>query len=59
MFDTADTLDKIHEESFEPLTRAVIRIINSSKGHTAKELRDQILTKKERKRIRKKQVKLE
>jgi len=58
LFDPADTMDKIHEESFEPLTRAVIRIINSLKGHNAKELRDQILTKKERQRIRRKQVKL-
>ena len=59
LFDSSDTMDKIHEESFEPLTRAVIRIINSLKGHTAKDLRDQILTKKERQRIRRKQVKLE
>lgn len=57
LFDSADTLDKIHQESFEPLTRAVIRIINSIKGHTAKGLRDQILTKKERNRIKRKQVK--
>jgi hypothetical protein len=56
LFDASDTMDKIHEESFEPLTRAVIRIINSLKGHTAKELRDQVLTKRERKRIRKNQL---
>jgi len=57
LFDSEDTMDKIHEESFVPLTRAVIRIINSLKGHTAKELRDQVLTKRERRRIRKKQIK--
>ncbi len=56
LFDPSDTMDKIHEESFEPLTRAVIRIINSLRGHSAKELRDQVLTKRERRRIRKKQL---
>jgi len=49
-------MDKIHQESFEPLTQAVIRIINSLKGHTAKELRDQMLTKKERRRLRRKEL---
>ncbi len=57
LFDPADTIDKIHQESFEPLTRAVIRIINALKGQTAEGLRKQILTKKERKRIRRKQLK--
>ncbi len=54
LFDTADTLDKIHEESYEPLTRTVIRIINSLKNHTAEELKSLVLTKKERQKIRKK-----
>ncbi len=59
LFDPADILDKIHQESFEPLTRAVIRIINSLKlkGHTSEGLRNQILTKRERKRIRRQQKK--
>ncbi|MFX0138081.1 MAG: M28 family peptidase [Candidatus Hodarchaeota archaeon] len=53
LFDTADTLDKIHEDSYEPLTRAVIRIINALKDYTANDLRSLILTKKERNKIRK------
>ena len=59
LFDTSDTMDKIHEESFIPITQAVIRIINSlkSEGFTAKGLRDQILTKRERRRLRKKELK--
>lgn len=57
LFDPSDTMDMIHEESFEPLTRAVIRIIYGLKGYTAEELRSQILTKRERKKIRKKQLK--
>ncbi|NVM37528.1 MAG: M28 family peptidase [Candidatus Lokiarchaeota archaeon] len=52
LFDPADTLDKIHQESYEPLTQAVIRIINSLKDHTADELRSLVLSKKERKKIR-------
>ncbi|MEE9379234.1 MAG: M28 family peptidase [Candidatus Lokiarchaeia archaeon] len=52
LFDPADTLDKIHQESYEPLTQAVIRIINSLEDHTADELRSLVLSKKERKKIR-------
>lgn len=52
LFDPADTLDKIHQESYEPLTQAVIRIINSLKDHTADGLRSLVLSKKERKKIR-------
>jgi len=54
LFDPADTLDKIHQESYEPLTRAVIRIINALKEHTANELRSLVLSKKERNKKRKK-----
>jgi len=54
LFDTADTLDKIHQESYEPLTQAVIRIINSLKDHSADELRSLVLSKKERNKIRRK-----
>ncbi len=53
LFDTADRLDKIHEESYTPLTRAVIRMINDLKNYTASELRSHVLTKKERHKIRK------
>ena len=56
LFDDGDTLDKIHQESYDSITRAVIRIINSLKGYTAKDLRHQILTKKERRKIRKDQL---
>ncbi len=42
LFDSADTLDKIHQESLEPLTRAVIRIVNALKGHTAHGLRQKV-----------------
>jgi hypothetical protein len=58
LFDPADTLDKIHQESYESLTRAVIRMINSLKNYTANELRNLVLTKKERKHRRKKELKM-
>ena len=57
LFDTGDTMDKIHQESLIPITQAVIRIINSLEGFKAKDLREQILTKKERRRIRRKELK--
>ncbi len=39
LFDSADTIDKIHVPSLEPVTRAVIRIINSLRNRTAADLR--------------------
>ncbi len=39
LFDSADTIDKIHVPSLEPVTRAVIRIINSVRNRTAADLR--------------------
>jgi hypothetical protein len=39
LFDSADTIDKIHIPSLEPVTRAVIRIINSLHNRTATDLR--------------------
>jgi hypothetical protein len=39
LFDSRDTIDKIHEASLEPVTRAAIRIINSTRGVTAAQLR--------------------
>jgi hypothetical protein len=39
LFDSADTIDKVHVPSLEPVTRAAIRIIESVRGRTAAELR--------------------
>jgi peptidase M28-like protein len=39
LFDAADTIDKIHVPSLEPVTRAAIRIIESVRGRTAAGLR--------------------
>ena len=39
LFDSADTIDKIHVPSLEPVTRAVIRIIESVRGRRAADLR--------------------
>lgn len=39
LFDQADTLDKIHVPSLEPLTRATMRIISSLRGRSAADLR--------------------
>ncbi len=40
LFDAADTIDKIHVPSLEPVTRVAIRIIESLRGRTAAELRN-------------------
>jgi Peptidase family M28 len=39
LFDEMDTLDKIDEENLVPLTRATIRIVDSTRGMTAAEFR--------------------
>jgi hypothetical protein len=39
LFDSRDTLDKIHQDSLVPVTRAAIRIIEGLGAHTAAELR--------------------
>ena len=39
LFDAADTLDKIHRPSLVPLTRAAVRIVESTAGVTAAEMR--------------------
>jgi hypothetical protein len=39
LFDPADTIDKIHVASLEPITKAAIRIIESVAGRTAAQLR--------------------
>jgi Peptidase family M28 len=39
LFDSADTIDKVHMPSLEPITRATIRIVESVRGRTAAQLR--------------------
>ncbi|HET9542308.1 MAG TPA: M28 family peptidase, partial [Acidimicrobiales bacterium] len=39
LFDSADTIDKIHVDSLEPVGRAVVRIVESLRGRTAANLR--------------------
>lgn len=39
LFDAQDTIDKVHEPSLVPITRAAIRIINALQGRSAAELR--------------------
>jgi len=39
LFDKQDTLDKIEQDSLEPLTRAAIRILDSTKGVSAAQMR--------------------
>jgi hypothetical protein len=39
LFDSRDTLDKIHEASLVPVSRAVVQIIESTSGVTAAEMR--------------------
>ncbi|MFX1567966.1 MAG: M28 family peptidase [Promethearchaeota archaeon] len=59
LFDPADTLDKIHQESYEPITRAIIRMIVSLKDYTVNELRSLVLSKKERHKKRKNELKID
>lgn len=40
LFDSADTLDKIHEASLEPVTRAAVRILASTAGVSARAMRE-------------------
>jgi hypothetical protein len=42
LFDSADTLDKIHVPSLAPVTRAVIQIVESVRGRTAAQLRGSV-----------------
>ncbi len=39
LFDSADTLDKVHADSFEPVGRATVRIVESLRGRSAADLR--------------------
>jgi hypothetical protein len=43
LFDAMDTLDKIHRPSLVPLTRAAIRIIESTAGVTAAAMREGVI----------------
>lgn len=43
LFDTMDTLDKIHQPSLEAITRATIRILQDTRGVSAKDMRAGIL----------------
>ncbi len=47
LFDAADTIDKVHVPSLEPVTRAAIRIIDSVRGRTAAELRASAATRED------------
>lgn len=44
LFDEGDTIDKVHQDSLEPLTRATIRIVNAMRGQNAAGLRSGIYT---------------
>jgi hypothetical protein len=39
LFDARDTLDKVHELSLEPITRAAIRVVEATAGRSAADLR--------------------
>ena len=43
LFDPMDTLDKLHPPSFEAITRAAIRILEFTRGRSAKDMRQQTL----------------
>jgi hypothetical protein len=43
LFDSRDTLDKIHEASLEPVSRAVVRIIVSTAGVSAAQMRGGVI----------------
>lgn len=42
LFDPADTLDKVHVPSLEPITKAVINIIDNLRGKSPSDLRKQL-----------------
>jgi len=52
LFDPADTLDKIHQDSYVPLTRAIIHIINELKVLSTKELKSFDLDKTDKNKIK-------
>ena len=42
LFDSQDTLDKVDRDNLAAITRAVIRIVESTRGETAKSMRDAV-----------------
>ena len=40
LFDSADTIDKVHVDSLEPVGRATVQIVTSTRGRTAAQLRE-------------------
>ena len=44
LFDAMDTLDKIDRDSLVPLTRATIRVVESTRGVSASAMRSGIVT---------------
>lgn len=42
LFDAADTVQMVHEPSLVPLTRAVVRIVEATRQHSAAELRSAV-----------------
>jgi len=43
LFDAIDTLDKIDRDNLAPLTRATIRIVESTRGVSAAEMRADVV----------------
>ncbi len=52
LFDPADTLDKIHQDSYIPLARAIIHIINELKNSNTKELTNFDVHKRDQNKIK-------
>jgi hypothetical protein len=43
LFDSIDTLDKVDRDNLAALTRATVRIVESSRGQSAKSMRDAVV----------------
>jgi hypothetical protein len=43
LFDSQDTLDKVDRDNLAAITRAAIRIIESTRGETAKSMREAVI----------------
>jgi hypothetical protein len=42
LFDSADTIDKVHEASLLPISRAVVSMVEQLRGHTAASIRAEL-----------------
>jgi hypothetical protein len=42
LFDEADTIEMVHEDSLVPLTRATVRIVEATRSHSAASLRSEV-----------------